>query len=141
MKYHAPDDRTEIEDPTPDQMEVILRNSPHLYWQQGGNGEASLEVGPGLPSLWIKQPEPLLFFVTFFKPRTDWLVPYNGESCDALIRDERGGDPFWIPRACVIGMDQAVDVVRHFIRHHEPSPAVRWCCWGQLPLPDSYPEP
>lgn len=141
MRYCAPDDQTVLVNPTPDQLEEILLTSPHSYWQQGGNGEASLDAGPGKASLWIKQPEPNRYFLTFVEASADWLVPYNGESCESLVEDERGGNPFWIPRACLIETDQAVDVVTRFVTHEEPSPAVRWCYWHELPLTESYPEP
>jgi hypothetical protein len=62
-------------------------------------------------------------------------------SCEQLIEDERGGDPFWIPRACTVGIGQAVEIVSWFIERGEPSPSLSWCFWHQLPLPDSYPKP
>jgi len=105
MRYEAPEDQVFIESPTADQLAHIIRDSPHEYWQRGGNGEACLDAGPGLPSLWIKQPVPERFFVTYAKPPENWLVPYDGGSCEELIEDERGGDPFWIPRACLISVD------------------------------------
>lgn len=97
------------------QLERVLRTSPHAYWPQGGNGEVILDAGPGQASLWIKQPEPERFFVTFSKPPVGWLVPYDGGSCASLVRDERGGDPFWISRACLVSVDQAVEIVSCFL--------------------------
>jgi hypothetical protein len=141
VRYLAPDDQVVLNDPTPEQLEQILRFSSHDYWQQGGNGEAMLDGGPGEPELWIKQPEPRQFFVTYFVPKADSLVPYDGSSCEALVEDERGGNPFWIPRACLVGVDQAVDIVSCFLLSQHPSPVVSWCFWHELPLSDSYPEP
>jgi hypothetical protein len=141
MRYKAPDDLMFIESPTADQLARIIRDSPHEYWQRGGNGEASLDAGPGLPSLSIKQPEPARFFMTFAKPLENWLVPYDGASCEELVRDERGGDPFWIPRACLISVHEAVEIVRHFLSHQAPWPGVLWRYWHELPLTDSYPRP
>jgi len=68
-------------------------------------------------------------------------TPYGGESCESLVRVERGGDPFWIPRACLVGVDQAVEIVSYFLLQRERSPAVSWCYWHELQLSDSYPEP
>jgi hypothetical protein len=141
MRYHAPNDRDVMTDPTPEQLEQVLRTSPLAYWQQGGNGEASLDAGPGGPSLWIKQPEPDWFFVTFSRWPDNWLVPYDGRPCDALVQDERGGDPFWIPRACLVGVDEAVTIVSYFLSRREPSPKVSWRFWHKLPLDESYPRP
>lgn len=141
MRYFAPDERVVLEGPTPEQLEQLLRCSPHEYWQQGGNGEAMLDAGPGEAQLWIKQPEPAKFFVTYSAPGANWLVPYEGGSCESLVLDERGGDPFWIPRACLVGVDQAVEIVACFLRRKEPSPVVSWSYWHDLPLSDSYPKP
>jgi hypothetical protein len=136
MRYNAPDDRTVLMDPTPEQLERELRDRPHSYWQQGGNGEATLDAGPGAPSLWIKQPEPGRFFLTYAHPPANWLVPYAGGSCEELVRDERGGDPFLIPRACLVDMEQAIAVVSSFLATRQPAPAVAWRYWHELPLPD-----
>ncbi|WP_169975561.1 hypothetical protein [Tautonia rosea] len=141
MRFCAPDDRVVLTNPTPEQLERLIRTSPHGYWQQGGNGEAILDDDSREASLWIKQPEPDRFFVTYSKPPADWLVPYDGGSCASLVEDERGGDPFWIPRACLIDADQTVEVVSWFLSHREPSPRVSWCYWHELPLLDSYPRP
>lgn len=135
MRYYAPDDREVLSDPTPEQLERVLRNSSHSYWQQGGNGEAILDAGPNGPALWVKQPEPGKFFFTYSRPSANWLVPYNGDSCEDLLNDERGGDPFLIPRACLVGTEQAVDIVRHFLVSQVPASCVKWRYWHELPLP------
>jgi hypothetical protein len=135
MRYYAPDDQTVLSDPTPELLARVLRISPHSYWQQGGNGEAILDAGPGKPRVWIKQPEPGRFFITYCKPPANWLVPFNGDSCDDLVSDERGGDPFLIPRACLIDTDQAVEVVRCFLTSLQPCAQIVWRYWHELPLP------
>jgi hypothetical protein len=140
MRYQAPNEQDASTDPTPEHLERILRTSPHSYWQQGGNGEAILDAGRAGPSIWIKQPEPERFFVTFCKPPADWLVPYDGGPCEQLIQDERGGDPFWIPRACLVSVDDAVEIMSYFLRQQEPSPGISWRYWHELPLTESYPR-
>lgn len=134
MQYNAPDDRTVLIDPTPDQLERELRDRPHAFWQLGGNGEAELIAGVGGPSLWIKQPEPGQFFVTYSQPLTNWLVPYNGGSCEEVVRDERGGDLFLIPRSCLLDTEHAVAVVRYFPAFQQPAPQIAWRYWHELPL-------
>ena len=141
MRYYAPEDGVVLDEPTTEQLEGILRSSPHEYWQQGGNGQAVLDAGRGEAELWIKQPEPARFFFTYAGPKADWLVPYDGGSCESLVQDECGGDPFWIPHACLVDVEQAVEIVSCFLRRREPSPIVSWCYWHELPLSDSYPEP
>jgi hypothetical protein len=125
-----------LTDPTPEQLEQELRERPHSYWQQGGNGEATLDAGPGEPSLWIKQPEPGRFLLTYSHPPANWLVPYNGGSCEDLVRDERGGDLFLIPRACLVSTDEAVAAVLSFVATWQPSLALVWRYWDELPLTD-----
>jgi hypothetical protein len=139
--YRAPDDIEVVTNPTETQLIQTLREQPHSYWLQGGNGEASLEADGGDPALWIKQPEPGRFFLTFSSGRDAWLVPFDGGTCDMLVEDERGGDPFWIPRACLIDVEDAVEAVIWFLTHTSPSPKLVWRFWHQLPLSDDYPKP
>jgi hypothetical protein len=134
--YKAPNDRTFVTDPTPEELESELRDQSHSYWQQGGNGEATLDAGSGEPSLWISQPESGLFFMTFSHPPANWLVPYNGGPCEELVADERGGDPFLIPRACLVDTTRAIAVIRFFLAFKQPAPEVMWRYWHELPLPD-----
>jgi hypothetical protein len=137
VRYYAPDDRLVLTDPTPEQLDHELRARPHSYWQSGGNAEGSLHAGPGEPMLWIKQPEPGWFFLTYSHPdAANWLVPYSGGSCEDLVRDERGGDLFLIPRACLVDTDSAVELVRFFLASRQPAPSVEWWYWHELPLPD-----
>lgn len=140
MRYYAPNDTDIVDNPTAEHLKKVLRTSTHAYWQQGGNGEAILDADPSGPSIWIKQPEPGRFFLTFSKPPENWLVPYDGTSCDDLVEDERGGDPFWIPRACLVEVDAAVEIVSHFLASHSASPNISWRYWHELPLGDSYPR-
>jgi hypothetical protein len=158
MVYQAPDERTLLFDPTPEQVADIVLNSPHEYWQQGGNGEAAIEVvrSPGEdrptrsrvvrsdgtvveaiagePSLWIKQPAPHLFFFTW-DCGTGWFVPFDGTGCDAFVMDERGGDPFRIPRACLVDAGSAVAIASDFLATRGRSSVVNWAAWCDLPLP------
>lgn len=136
MRLDGPDDRAVLIDPTPEQLEKLLRNEPHAYWQQGGNGEAMLDAGPGESKLLMKQPEPGWFFFTLLQPSKNDLVPYNGGSCEELVKDERGGDPFYIPRACLVHTEQAVAVVRTFLADRRPTSAITWQYWDELPLPE-----
>lgn len=138
---YAPPDGFCIYEPTARQLARIIRDHPHEYWQQGGNGEATLGYGPGWPALWIKKPEPALFFITYSHPSLDWVVPYDGGSCEALVENERGGDPFWIPRACLISVDHAVEVAQFFLSDQLPWPGIPWSFWHEVPLTNSYPRP
>lgn len=164
MVYEAPDGALLFE-PTPDQMADIVRCTDHDYWRQGGDGEAALRVGrrPGdrrkaycavitpqgvgaefsaeQPELWIKQPEPGRFFFTWNGEAEGWVVPYDGSDCEAFIMDERGGDPFKIPRACLVDRRRAVEVVQEFLRSRGRSEAVQWLPWSELPLPRGWYPP
>lgn len=159
LLYQAPDDQTFLVDPTPEQLASIFRGSGATYWQSGGNGEASINVirSPGedvptrsrmirpdgtsvefvagKPSLWIKRPEEGGFFFTWDRA-TGWWVPYNGGDCESFVMDEQGGDPFRIPRACLVDLSSAIEITRHFLITLERSPKVQWALWSDLPLPD-----
>ena len=154
LLYTAPDDVTRILDPSPEQIADIIRTSDFDYWQQGGNGEACIDVvlrahtnnhpsgrlvGPNVesiqlaadqPSLVLKQPEPNLFFCN-----RDWVVPYNGDSCEGFVADECGGDEFRIPRACLVPKETAATIASEFVRSLTLSPIVRWESWYDLPMP------
>jgi hypothetical protein len=146
--YTAPDDETRILDPSPEQIADIILNSDFGYWQQGGNGEACIEVVQRAhvdnrakgslissrlatdPCLLIKQPEPELFFCN-----RDWTVPYNGDSCEEFVTDECGGDEFRIPRACLVAKETAATIAAEFVRSLTLSRIVRWESWYDLPMP------
>jgi hypothetical protein len=125
-----------LDNPTAAQIETILRENPYEYWQRGGGGEAILRDGAGR-ILSITQPDTGSFFFILLN---DWLVPYDGGSCEPLLESEFGGNPFWIPRACLVGLDEAVGITSHFIARSEPWPGVSWRLWHELPLPAGYPH-
>jgi hypothetical protein len=161
LLYQAPDDRTLLVGPTPGQIADILRGSGADYWQSGGNGEASIDVirSPGEdvptrrrmtkpdgtsvefvegePSLWIKRPEDGRFFFTWDRAE-GWWVPYDGGDCGSFVIDERGGDPFRIPRACLVDLRAAIEIASHFLSTLRRSPAVQWARWSDLPLPEGW---
>jgi hypothetical protein len=136
VRYKAPDDQTWLRDPTPADIAAIVRDQPLGYWHAGGNGEAALEGEDGRLLLSIKQPVAGRFFVLRLD---DWTVPYDGGPCDALLEDESGGNPFWIPVACTIGTEDAVRVLSHFVATRELWSGVPWRSWYDLPLPPDYP--
>ena len=151
--YKAPDDATRILDPSPEQISDIILTSDFDYWQQGGNGEGCIDVvlmdrdgirangsritpngesfqlAAGHPTLAIKQPERNLFFCN-----SDWVVSYNGDSCEEFVRAECGGDKFRIPRACLVSKETAATIAADFVRSLTLSPIVRWESWSDLPM-------
>ncbi|HEX7380406.1 MAG TPA: hypothetical protein VF278_25050 [Pirellulales bacterium] len=155
--YEAPDGDLIIQ-PTPEQLAAIIRHAGHEYWQRGGDGEAAIRVAKrhddgrnvshavilrdgtkveyaaGQPELWIKQPEPERFFLTWDCHQGP-IVPYDGSGCEAFVMDERGGNPFKIPRACLVAPAEAVETVREFLQSRGRSKVVRWLSWYELPLP------
>jgi hypothetical protein len=161
LLYQAPDDRTLLVEPTPEHLASIFRESGDDYWQSGGNGEASIDVirSPGedvpsrvgmiqpdgtsvefvwgKPSLWIKRPEAGRFFFTW-DCAEGWWVPYDGGECNSFVMDERGGDPFKIPRACLVDLPSAIEIASHFLIDQRRSPVVQWAQWSDLPLPDGW---
>jgi hypothetical protein len=159
--YQAPDETLQF-NPTPEEMSDIILHTPHGYWLQGGNGEAAIRIGrrpgdkravahgvrlpdgsgadflKGFPELWIKQPEPGLFYFTW--SGTDIWIPYDGTSCEAYVMDECGGDPLKIARACLVDGPTAVKIVHEYLRTQDRSNAVSWIMEADLPVPaDWYP--
>jgi hypothetical protein len=122
---------------TPEAMAAILREKAFAYWHAGGNGEATLDTGAGGPLLSIKHPVAGRFFILRVD---DWTVPFNGGPCDAFIEDEHGGNRFLIPTSCLIGPEDAVNVLTYFLSHRELWPGVPWRSWSELPLPADYPH-
>ena len=90
MRYESPDLSQVIEAPTVAEIETSLRETPYDYWQRGGSGEAILRDDDG-KMLSITQPKEGRFFLLLLN---DWFVPYNGQSCDAWVESEFGGNPF-----------------------------------------------
>ena len=158
LLYQSPDGAL-LFDPTPQQMALILTTSEHRYWLQGGNGEAAINVirepheevpshrslitPDGIrvdfvndqPSLWIKSPEPNRFFITWCRLPEGEFVPYDGSSIEPFVVEERGGDPFRVPRACLVQPSIASEIVREFLISRQRSSAVRWELWYELELP------
>lgn len=136
MRYESPDLRQCLEHATSSQLEAILRDSPDDYWRRGGSGEATLSDDTG-PLLSITQPERSLFFILRLN---GWIVPFDGSPCDAMVESEFGGNPFWIPRACLVGVDTGVEILSHFATHCSLWPGVCWRAWNQIPLPENFPH-
>jgi hypothetical protein len=146
-------------DPSPAQLAEILHTTGPDYWLQGGNGEATLDVArepgepvashralttadgvtveyaTGQPSLWIKQPEPGWYFITWSPAGGEELVPYDGSSIEPFVVEERGGEPFRVPRACLVPPHTAVEIVREYLVSRRRSGAVQWRPWFEVELP------
>jgi Immunity protein Imm1 len=84
-------------------------------------------------SLYIKVPVAGQFFLAWFRKGDGSYSPYNGEPDSGYIEDECGGNPFFIPRACLVPSRVAAEVVRYFLETRERSPVATWWDWGNLP--------
>ena len=135
MRYESPDLNECLDNPTDAQLEAVLRESPYEYWQRGGSGEATLREGQAMLS--ISQPERGWYFLGLLP---DFRVPCDGGTCGAFVKSEFGGNPFWIPRACLVGVDDAVAIATYFAAHRAPWPGLEWRVWDDLPLPADYPH-
>jgi len=145
-------------DPSPGQMADILLTTGQDYWLRGGNCEATLDVirepgesvsshrsmttadgvtveyAAGQPSLWIKQPELGWYFITWSPPGEE-LVPYDGSSIEPFVVEERGGEPFRVPRACLVLPQTAAEIVREYLVSRRRSDVVHWRPWFEVELP------
>jgi hypothetical protein len=152
-------------DPSPAQLSDILLTTGQDYWLRGGNGEATLDVvrepgdsvashrsmttadrvtveyAAGQPSLWIKQPETGWYFLTWYPGAGEDLVPYDGSSIEPFVVEERGGEPFRVPRACLVSAQIAAEIVREYLVSRKRSGVVKWRPWWEveLPLPENTP--
>jgi hypothetical protein len=155
--YRTPEGTLQF-DPSPAQLADILQTTGQDYWFRGGNGEASLDVvrepgdtvgsrrsmatadgvtvvyAAGQPSLWIKQPEPGWYFVTWSPPDGEELVPYDGSSIEPFVVEERGGEPFRVPRACLVPPQTASEIVREYLVSRQRSEVVQWRPWFEVEL-------
>ena len=96
----------------------------------------TVEYVAGQPSLWIKQPEPGWYFVTWWSPADgEELVPYDGSSIEPFVVEKRGGEPFRVPRACLISSQTAAEIVREYLVSRQRSGVVRWRQWAEVELP------
>jgi hypothetical protein len=135
LRYEAPDGSL-IDDPPVATLRNIVETSAADYWQQGGNGEAVLTVVGSRSMLLIKQPPGTDGYLLTYMDASDYLVPYSGESFDRFVWEERGGDPFKVPEACLVSRATATAIVTHFAETFSPSPDLEWIPWDDLP--DSY---
>jgi hypothetical protein len=146
-------------DPSPAQLADILHSTGQEYWLRGGNGEATLDVirepgesvashrsmttadgitveyAAGQPSLWIKQSEPGWYFITWSPHGGEELVPYDGSDIEPFVVEERGGDPFRVPRACLVAPQAAAEIVREYLTSRRRSGVVQWRPWHEVELP------
>lgn len=132
LEYEAPDGSV-IKNPSIATLRRIIETAEPEYWQQGGNGEAGIRVVGERNSLLIKQPpETEQFLFTLLGP-SGVHIPYSGGSLDDYTWEERGGDPFKVPVACLVARDTAVRIVEYFAVQHAAFPGVSWISWDDLP--------
>lgn len=132
LRYEAPDGSIS-DDPSPASLRAVVEDSPPEYWQRGGNGEAVISVHGSREMLCIKQPPTTPDYLLTFMDASSYLVPYTGGSLDDFVWEERGGDPFKVPRACLVARSVAADVVVHFAESRCVLPTVNWISWDELP--------
>jgi hypothetical protein len=135
-----------IFNPPPDLLTDLILRADLSYWQGGANGEAQIVpavfeegrliavAGGGHPSLYIKAPAARQFFLAW-RCKIGWYSPFNGESAAGYIEDECGGNPFFVPRACLVRPEIAAEIVSHFLGAAERADVVTWLAWDDLPEP------
>jgi hypothetical protein len=130
---------THVPDPSLDLLEeVILRHDP-ARWERGSGssglmmtvreGPKSFRTLPDLPSLVFFLVSDHGFCFTCFEPGrrfpTQW-VTFTGGEPRPWVEHSIGGDSIYYPKACFVPRPQAWEVVQHFVRTRERSPAVVW---------------
>ena len=159
LRYIAPDLRQSL-DPDEPLLRTEIHDKPWSEWDKSHNAEAVLEVllGPNdtstpkytqvtrngktyrisskHPSLLLKQPDPGSFYVTWMDD--DEYVPYNGDDpCDYTL-SHCGGNPFYIPLACVTDTETTFRIASTFLRDLSRDGCVNWVKWHDLDLPDEW---
>jgi len=157
--YEGPDQGV-IADPTAAQLSYNLLSRPLGYWRQG-SGEAALRVGrrpgdqrkrshaivgrdgkpiaeylAGYPELWVTQPEPGAFFVIWAEGT--WFVPYDRSGREGVVIDERCGEPFKVPRSCLVDGAGALRIAEHFLHTRERLPSITWSPWDDVEPDDGH---
>ena len=52
---------------------------------------------------------------------------------DDFAWDERGGDPFKVPRACLVSRESAAEIVKFYATTGGEADTVQWMSWYDLP--------
>ena len=132
IRYEAPDGSF-TDSPTPDFLRSLLLSQPATYWHAGGNGEAVLTDTGSCAMLCVKQPPETDRFLLTFIHNATYAVPHIGGAFDDFVMDERGGDPFRVPVACLVDRATAASAVVCFVETSSMMDTVSWVQWDDLP--------
>ena len=144
-----------------DSVTSHLASSDWTTWDCSGNAEACLDVASTTkldedlkfeetldafgtffvyrtdPCIVIKQPDPGLFFLTWFEDG-DELVPYNGGDIHQFLLSHCGGNPFQCPLPCLTELPATISIVRQFVDTLSRSTVVDWVSWFNLDIPEDW---
>jgi hypothetical protein len=132
VEFQSPDDLAPRRQLTPDEAAELILESNYEFWRQGGNGEGTITYPGNNTSLCIKESLRDGFLLTLLTD-DDQLMPYSGDGLDDFVWDERGGDPFKVPRACLVSRATAAEIVRYYATCGGQSDIVQWISWYNLP--------
>ena len=132
VAFDPPADRAPVQHLTADEAAQLVLDSDFEYWQQGGNGEGVFWLVDGNNQLCIKQTLHDGFLLTLMTS-DDQLSPDSGAGFDEFTWDERGGEPFKVPRSFLVSPATAAQIVRDYATTGEKSARVSWTSWYELP--------
>jgi hypothetical protein len=132
VEFQPPSERAPIQQLTADEAAQLILDSDFEVWQQGGNGEGVFSFVGGCNSLLIKQTLQDGFLLTLLTS-DDQRSPCSGAGFEEFVWDERGGEPFKVPRACLVSPTTAAEIVRFYASRGGESEDVAWISWYDLP--------
>lgn len=132
VEFRPPADRAPTQQLTPEEAAQLILDFDFEYWQQGGNGEGVFWLVDGSNQLCIKQTLQDGFLLTLLTS-DDQLSPYSGNGFDEFTWDERGGEPFKVPRSFLVSGATAAEIVRDYAASGGEPGCVAWMSWYDLP--------
>lgn len=132
VEFQPPDESQPRQQLTADQAASLMLETDFDYWQQGGNGEGWISLPDSDATLLIKQTIQDGYLLTM-QSSEDLRVPCSGAGFDEFAWDERGGEPFKVPRSCLVDPTTASRIVHDYATTGGESAAVSWISWYDLP--------
>ena len=132
FEYYTSGDKHIVSDANSVDISEFFSEQMLACWPVFGNGQLLLtEFGTSI-ALCIDRADKDLFFL-------DWhhdgrMVPYNGIATEEYVEIDMGGDPFRIPRACLVDATAALDALKYAAHHKTRDPRLNWVRMDEVPF-------
>lgn len=69
----------------------------------------------------------------------DWhndgrLVVYDGSDCQDFFTTEMAGEPFYVPLACTVDKQTAIETIQFLVANHQKNPVLNWVKMDDVPF-------